>query len=73
MTSKEISLELPKEQVSLLKLEYPFFLHINANIGKNYFGNTDFKNITTTYTPTTPQDIMASNSGPSGKDCVSSP
>lgn len=70
MTSEEISPELLKEQGPLLKLEYPSFLHINANIGKNYSGNTDCKNITTTYTPTTPQEIMASKSGPGGKNHV---
>lgn len=73
MTSEENSLELLKEQRSLLKLEFPSFLHINANIGKKYFWNTDFNNITTTYTPTTPQDIIIFNSGAGGKDGVSSP
>lgn len=73
MTSEKTSLELLTEKGPLLKQEYLFFLHINANTGKNYFGNTDCKNITITYTPTTPQEIMASNSGPGGKDHVSSP
>lgn len=71
MTSEEISLELLKEKGPLLQREYPSFLHINANIGKYYFWNTDCKNIT--YTPTPPQKTMASNSGPGGTDHVSSP
>lgn len=73
MTSEKTSLELLKENGPLLKWECLSFLHVNANTSKKYFGNTDCKNITITSTPTTPQEIMASNSVPGGKDHVSSP